>query len=324
MKSRKIVFMGTPQFAAYSLEKIIESGINVAAVVTVPDKKKGRGLKVAESEVKKVAKKYDLPLLQPEKLKDDDFLNNLRAFSADLFVVVAFKMLPKVVWEMPELGTINLHASLLPQYRGAAPINWAIINGEKETGVTTFFINEKIDTGEILKQKRVKIEDSDTAGDLHDKLMVVGADLLVETIYDVFSGDIIPIPQNKLLGKHEPLKMAPKIFRDDCRINWNLPMEQVYNFVRGLSPYPGAWCELELTKSGKKEKIEVKVLRAKKTNISTQGTKVGELIIRNGRVMVATSDFYVEITELKPQSKSVMSAEAFANGYAQFRPKIAF
>ncbi len=324
MESRKIVFMGTPQFAAYSLEKVINAGINVAAVVTVPDKRKGRGLRVTESEVKKVAREYGLPILQPEKLKDGDFLDELKSFAADMFVVVAFRMLPKAVWEMPALGTINLHASLLPQYRGAAPINWVIINGEKETGVTTFFINEKIDTGEILKQRRVKIDESDTAGDLHDKLMVVGADLLVETIYDIFSGDIVPIPQSDLIDKDEPLKMAPKIFRGDCRINWNLSSEQAYNFVRGLSPYPGAWCEMELTKNGRKEKIETKILKVKKTNIGVQGVETGALMLKNGKILVATNDFYIEIIELKPQSKSVMTAESFVNGYAQFQPKIVF
>ena len=324
IKERKIVFMGTPEFAAYSLEVILNSGIKVAGVVTTPDKKKGRGLKLSSSEVKKVAIKNGLPILQPANLKDEVFLSQLRNLEADLFVVVAFRMLPKVVWGMPSLGTINLHASLLPQYRGAAPINWAIINGEKETGVTTFFINEEIDTGAILKQQKVNISETDTAGDLHDKLMKVGANVLVETIINIFKGEIKPIPQDQLVSGNEELKKAPKIFRENCKIDWNKPSEEVYNFIRGLSPYPGAWTILELLKNGKSEKIELKILKASKTNKNTKGEVPGTLLFSGGKICVSTNDAYIELTEVKPQSKSSMSAEAFVNGYAQFNPKIVF
>ena len=319
---KKIVFMGTPQFAAYNLEKIITSGIEVAAVVTTPDKRKGRGLKVTESDVKRIARKYKLPILQPEDLKDENFVNELRAFDADLFVVVAFKILPKNVWQLPKLGTINLHASLLPQYRGAAPINWVIINGEKETGVTTFFINEKVDAGEILKQKRIKIYENDTVGDLHDRLMKLGAEVLVETINDIFYGRIKSISQKKIMISLDKLKKAPKIFKDTCKINWNLPASKVYNFIRGLSPFPGAWFKMELEKSGEKKIVEIKVLRAFKTNIKVNKNNPGIIFFIENKFLIAANDFFIELAEIKLQSKPVMSAVDFINGYSKYNLKI--
>lgn len=231
--------MGTPDFAVGSLSAICEAGYEVKAVVTVPDRQAGRGRKLTPSPVKEYAVGHELPVLQPEKLRDPEFLERLKSYNADLFVVVAFRMLPQVVWQMPRMGTFNLHASLLPDYRGAAPINWAIINGEKETGVTTFLLNEKIDEGEILLQERTPISATDTAETLHDRLMETGRQLVVETIRGLETGSITPQPQEV----SEP-KDAPKIFKDDCRIDWNKSGEEIVNFVRGLSPYPAAFMNL--------------------------------------------------------------------------------
>ena len=222
----KIVFMGTPDFAVTSLNKIIASGIEVAGVVTVPDRKSGRGQKVNSSPVKKAAESHGIPILQPEKLKNPEFLKELNDLNADLFVVVAFRMLPKEVWQMPALGTINLHGSLLPQYRGAAPINWAIINGEKKTGVTTFFIDEKIDTGAIIDAEEIEIGSEDTAGVLHDNMMHVGADLLSKTINKIFKGDVTTKSQKEI--NESSLRDAPKIFKEDCAVDWNNEIESIF------------------------------------------------------------------------------------------------
>ena len=235
--------MGTPDFAVESLRQLVNSGIQVAAVITVPDRKAGRGLQLSESAVKQFAKSHNLPVLQPEKLKSDDFLNQLKAINADLFVVVAFRMLPEEVWDMPPLGTINLHASLLPQYRGAAPINWAVINGEAKSGATTFFIEKEIDTGKIIDRIEVPIDENDTAGNLHDSLMVKGAGLLVKTVKSIFDGSYTSHDQLENT-KLPDLKSAPKIFKDDCRLNWNSDPKTLHNKIRGLSPYPTAWTVL--------------------------------------------------------------------------------
>ncbi|WP_395802765.1 methionyl-tRNA formyltransferase, partial [Daejeonella sp.] len=234
----KIVFMGTPDFAVASLNALLEAGFDVVGVITAPDKPSGRGQKINESAVKQFAQEKGLKILQPVKLKDPEFINELRSLQADLQVVVAFRMLPEMVWNMPPKGTINLHGSLLPQYRGAAPINWAIINGEKESGVTTFLLKQEIDTGDILFAESVKIEEQDSAGDLHDKLMTIGADLLVKTVKSIESGDYKEIPQDKMSEKE--LKSAPKIYKEDCLINWNQEVRTVQNHIRGLSPYPTA------------------------------------------------------------------------------------
>lgn len=238
-KDLRIVFMGTPEFAVASLKKLVEEGYNIVAVVTTPDKPAGRGQKLHESDVKVAARELGLPILQPEKLRDPEFVAAMQELKPDLGIVIAFRMLPEVIWAMPRLGTFNLHASLLPQYRGAAPINWAIINGEKETGITTFLLNHEIDKGAIVGQWKEPILAEDNIGSMYDKLMMKGCDLVVETVEKIASGDFTAIEQMHI--DEATLKPAPKIFKDDCRINWTWEGERIVNFVRGLSPYPAAW-----------------------------------------------------------------------------------
>lgn len=239
----RIVFMGTPEFAEFTLRRLVEDGYNIIGVVTMPDKPIGRhGSVLQSSPVKKYAVEQGIPVLQPEKLKDPLFIEQLMALRADLQIVVAFRMLPEVVWSMPRLGTFNLHGSLLPQYRGAAPINWAIINGDKETGVTTFFLKHEIDTGDIIHQERIPILPTDNAGTMHDKLMELGADLTVKTLEDIIADNVKPIPQSQIPASE--LRPAPKIFKETCRIDWNQPTARVNDFIRGLSPYPAAWTVL--------------------------------------------------------------------------------
>ena len=239
----RIVYMGTPEFAVEPLRCLVEGGYNVVGVITMPDKPAGRGHKLQFSPVKQYALDYNLPLLQPERLKDETFVEALRVWNADLQIVVAFRMLPEVVWNMPRLGTFNLHASLLPQYRGAAPINWAVINGDTETGITTFFLKHEIDTGEVIQQVRVPIAETDNVGIVHDKLMVLGARLVTETVDAILADTVKPIPQEEMAVVGE-LRPAPKIFKETCRIDWSQPVKQIYDFIRGLSPYPAAWTEL--------------------------------------------------------------------------------
>ena len=239
----RIVYMGTPEFAVEPLRCLVEGGYNVVGVITMPDKPAGRGHKLQFSPVKQYALDYNLPLLQPERLKDETFVEALRLWNADLQIVVAFRMLPEVVWNMPRLGTFNLHASLLPQYRGAAPINWAVINGDTETGITTFFLKHEIDTGEVIQQVRVPIAETDNVGIVHDKLMVLGARLVTETVDAILADTVKPIPQEEMAVVGE-LRPAPKIFKETCRIDWSQPVKQIYDFIRGLSPYPAAWTEL--------------------------------------------------------------------------------
>ena len=243
----RIIFIGTPEFAAESLKLILKNQFNVVAVITAPDKPSGRGLNIKYSAVKEIALEANLPILQPLNLKDEQFLNELKSFNADLQVIIAFRMLPEVVWNMPKLGSINLHASYLPQYRGAAPINWAIINGEKETGLTTFFLKHEIDTGDIILQEKISISDKENAGELHDRMMHEGAKLVVKTLKEIEAGTAKEKPQRLT----ENLKHAPKIFPDTCKISWEESAEALYNKIRGLSPYPGAFCML----GGKKFKI---------------------------------------------------------------------
>ena len=238
----RIVYMGTPEFAVEPLRCLVEGGYNVVGVITMPDKPAGRG-QVQFSPVKQYALEHDLPLLQPEKLKDETFVGALRAWNADLQIVVAFRMLPEVVWNMPRLGTFNLHASLLPQYRGAAPINWAVINGDTETGITTFFLKHEIDTGEVIQQVRVPIADTDNVGIVHDKLMMLGGRLVTETVDAILADAVRSVPQEEMIVAGE-LRPAPKIFKDTCRIDWSQPVKRIYDFIRGLSPYPAAWTEL--------------------------------------------------------------------------------
>ena len=237
--SLRIVYMGTPDFAVESLRCLVEGGYNVVGVITMPDKPAGRGHKIQFSPVKQYALEHNLPLLQPEKLKDDTFIENLRAWKADLQIVVAFRMLPEVVWSMPKHGTFNLHASLLPQYRGAAPINWAVMNGDTETGITTFFLKHEIDTGEVIQQVKIPIADTDDVGIVHDKLMMLGGKLVTETVDAIINGTVKSIPQEQMAVVGE-LRPAPKIFKDTCRINWGGTVKKIYDHIRGLSPYPAA------------------------------------------------------------------------------------
>ena len=257
----KIVYMGTPDFAVEPLRRLVEDKYNVVGVVTMPDKPAGRGHKLQFSPVKQYAVDNNLHVIQPEKLKAEEFVNELRSLNADLFIVVAFRMLPEVVWAMPRLGTFNLHGSLLPQYRGAAPLNWAVINGEKETGITTFFLTHEIDTGKIIQQEKIAINEEDNVGTIHDKLMIMGGDLVLDTVKNIIAGTIAPKPQEELYASESELKPAPKIFKETCHLDFNNPTENIHNLVRGLSPYPAAWANL--TAEGK-EDVQMKIYETKK------------------------------------------------------------
>lgn len=299
----RIVFMGTPDFAVASLRAIVEASFNVVGVVTAADKPAGRGLKLTESAVKQYATEQGLYILQPEKLKNPEFVNALRALQADVQVVVAFRMLPEIVWNMPALGTINVHGSLLPKYRGAAPINWAVINGEKETGVTTFRLKHEIDTGNILMQRSFPIAPNETAGEVHDRMKIIGAELLVETLKGIQAGTLQETPQQYT----EDFPHAPKIFTETCRIDWTQPADQVYNLVRGLSPYPGAFTTFE----GK----TLKVIRAEKL-YDTINVPAGEFE-SDGKsyLRFAAADGYLNITELQLEGKKKMPVIDFLRGY---------
>ncbi|MFU1856792.1 methionyl-tRNA formyltransferase [Sphingobacterium sp. NGMCC 1.201703] len=302
----RIIFMGTPDFAVASLEALIQSGEQVVAVVTVPDKPAGRGQKIHESAVKIYAAQHHIPVLQPVKLRDEAFLAELKSYQADLQVVVAFRMLPEVVWNMPRYGTINVHASLLPQYRGAAPINHAIMNGEQESGVTTFLLQHEIDTGNILLAEKVAISDTDTAGDLHDNLMHAGANTLLRTLEELKAGNLQPKSQDDI-APNEPLKHAPKIFKEDCKINWDQPTNVVYNFIRGLSPYPTAFTLLN-----------DKVLKIYKTEKEQRATDAAPGTIETDQknyLKFATQDGYISVTELQLEGKKKMNIVDFLKGY---------
>ncbi|WP_276364074.1 methionyl-tRNA formyltransferase [Daejeonella sp. H1SJ63] len=300
----KIVFMGTPDFAVASLNSLIEAGFEIGGVITAPDKPAGRGQKINESAVKKFAVEKGLRILQPVKLKDPGFLDELRSINADLQVVVAFRMLPEIVWNMPPKGTINLHASLLPQYRGAAPINWAIINGEKESGVSTFFLKQEIDTGDILFTEKVRIEDHDTAGDLHDKLMNIGSKLLVKTVKAIETGDYKETPQDHI--DINELKSAPKIFREDCKINWNKPTLQVFNHIRGLSPYPASFSTLQ----EKTLKIYTAI-----PEITVHQQKPGSIQTDNKTYLkFACTDGWISVIDLQLEGKKRMKVDEFLRG----------
>ncbi|GCB37440.1 methionyl-tRNA formyltransferase [Bacteroides faecalis] len=307
----RIVYMGTPDFAVEALRQLVEGGYNVVGVITMPDKPAGRGHKVQYSPVKQYALEQNLPLLQPEKLKDEAFVEALRAWKADLQIVVAFRMLPEVVWNMPRLGTFNLHASLLPQYRGAAPINWAVINGDTETGITTFFLKHEIDTGEVIQQVRVPIADTDNVEVVHDKLMMLGGKLVVETVDDILNGTVKSIPQEEMAVAGE-LRPAPKIFKETCRIDWNQPVKKVYDFIRGLSPYPAAWTEL-INSEG--EAVIMKVFESEKiheTHDLTPGT-----IVTDGKkyIKVAVPDGFVSILSLQLPGKKRLKTDEFLRGF---------
>ncbi|NCB97991.1 MAG: methionyl-tRNA formyltransferase [Bacteroidia bacterium] len=307
----KIVFMGTPRFAVAQLEKILENGYNVVAVVTAPDKPAGRGMALSSSEVKKYALTRDIPVLQPLSLKSEEFIETLKSYQGDLFIVVAFRMLPKVVWSMPALGTFNLHASLLPDYRGAAPINHAIINGETRTGVTTFMLDEEIDTGELLNRKECEIEPDDNFGTLHDKLMQIGGELIIKTIEDIIDGRTEPILQSSVEARMGDVHTAPKLNKENCRINWEDPSQRVHNLVRGLSPYPTAHTVI----SGKGQEIPVKIFRTSYDDQS-HGLKHGT-IVSDGKqeLKVACGSGFVYILELQVAGKKRMTIKEFLAGF---------
>ncbi len=312
-KSLRIVYLGTPEFAVEPLRRLVEGGYNVVGVVTMPDKPAGRGHKLQPSAVKSFAVEHNLPLLQPERLKDEAFLDALRRWNADLQIVVAFRMLPEVVWSMPRLGTFNLHASLLPQYRGAAPINWAIINGETQTGITTFFLQHDIDTGEVIRQTGVPISDTDDAGTVHDRLMMLGGDLVLETVDAIIDGTVKAVPQ-AALEDGVPLRPAPKIFKETCRICWNKPVRTICNLVRGLSPYPAAWTELRAADG---TLHNVKVFRsAPLEEALPEGTQTGD-IDTDGKTYlhVAAEDGYVDVLELQLPGHKRLEAGDFLRGF---------
>lgn len=305
MKDLRIIFMGTPDFAVATLKALVEEGKNIVAVITAPDKPAGRGRKINQSAVKKYAVANGLPVLQPSNLKDPEFLGELKTLEADLQIVVAFRMLPKQVWAMPKYGTFNLHASLLPDYRGAAPINWAIINGDTKTGVTTFFINEDIDTGAIIKQKSIEIDATASVGMLHDQLMSLGSKVVVETVELIEGGEINPIKQQS--GTYRP---APKLNKENCRINWHKPALSIYNHIRGLNPYPGAWTVLE----NNSEQIEVKIYDGIIIEEAHQ-YPIGHLVISKKKILVAIEDGFFEIKDLKLAGKRRMETISLLNGY---------
>lgn len=309
----RIVYMGTPEFAVESLRRLVEGGYNVVGVITMPDKPVGRHQDTLQaSAVKQYAMAHGLPVLQPEKLKDPAFLEQLRALRADLQIVVAFRMLPEVVWAMPPLGTFNLHASLLPQYRGAAPINWAVINGETETGVTTFFLRHEIDTGAVIRQVRVPIADTDNVGIVHDKLMEVGGQLVVDTVDRILAGDVHPVPQEEM-PDCGTLKAAPKIFKETCRMDWQgKTLKQLHDFVRGLSPYPAAWTEMQ-DASGKVYSLKI---FATEKEAGTPEEPTGT-ILSDGRtyLKVAVDGGYLHLTELQIAGKKRMRTEDFLRGF---------
>jgi len=307
--------MGTPEFAVESLKALVEGGYNVVAVVTQPDKPVGRHQDtLSPSPVKRYALSRGLPVLQPAKMKDPAFVERLRSFNADLQVVVAFRMLPEVVWAMPRYGTFNVHAALLPQYRGAAPINWAVINGERKTGVTTFFLDKDIDTGRIIMQEPFTIEDDFNVEDVYNGLMRLGAGIATRTIDKIIEGGgaVESLPQEDLIITGQELRNAPKIFKETCLIDWNSAAESVRNFIRGLSPYPGAWTNL-VSANGKSSVM--KIFKSANARIACSGHAPGEMILHNDRLYIATRDCWLQIDELQLSGKKRMDAKTFLNGF---------
>ncbi|WP_443914366.1 methionyl-tRNA formyltransferase [Phocaeicola plebeius] len=311
-KDLRIVYMGTPEFAVESLKRLVEGGYQVVGVITMPDKPMGRhGSVLQPSPVKQYAVSQGLKVLQPEKLKDENFLAELRDLKADLQIVVAFRMLPEVVWNMPRLGTFNLHASLLPQYRGAAPINWAVINGETETGITTFFLKHEIDTGEIIDQVRVPIADTDNVEIVYDKLMHLGGDLVVKTVDAILEGNVKTIPQEQLAAATE-LRPAPKIFKETCRIDWQAGVKKVYDFVRGLSPYPAAWTELH---QGDTAPLAMQNFEREKV-FDAHNLKPGSIVTdKKTYFQIASTDGFVKVLSLQLAGKKRMEVADFLRGY---------
>lgn len=304
-KDIRIVFMGTPNFAVTILQHLIENNYNVVGVITAPDKPAGRGRKLNQSAIKKYALSQNLPILQPKNLKDSDFNSELKALKANLHIVVAFRMLPKSVWSMASLGTFNLHASLLPAYRGAAPINWAIINGETKTGVTTFFIDEKIDTGEIILQKEIPIKEDETVGQLHDTLMYLGANLVTETVDLIAKGNVKTTKQPELEEKS-----APKLYPHNCKIDWSKSLEGIYNHIRGLNPYPSAWTTI----INDNKEITAKLYKVAKEFCSHK-FDIGKIITSKKELKVATKDGFLIINEIKLSGKKLMDTQSLLNGF---------
>ena len=305
MRELRIVFMGTPDFAVATLDAILKANYNVVGVITAPDKPAGRGQKMQQSAVKKYALEKGLNILQPTNLKNKDFLNELEILKANIQIVVAFRMLPDIIWKIPEYGTFNLHASLLPNYRGAAPINWAIINGETKTGVSTFFIDEKIDTGNIILQEEIPISEDETVGGLHDKLMIIGSKLVVKTIQLISENTIKTTKQPEI-----EIKSAPKIFTETCKINWNANVNSIYNLIRGLNPYPTAWTTL----INNNEEIKVKIFDVKKEVLKHSFTN-GRIITSKNELKIATKDGFIIVESLQLAGKKKMDTKSLLNGF---------
>lgn len=306
MKVLRIVFMGTPDFAVATLKTLVNNNYNVVGVITAPDKPAGRGRKLNESAVKKYAKAEGLNILQPTNLKNEDFIKELKALHANLQIVVAFRMLPKAVWQMPEIGTFNLHASLLPNYRGAAPINWAIINGEQKTGVSTFFIDEKIDTGEMILQESITIDPKENAGSLHDKLMHIGSKLVLKTVNLIENTNVTTTPQIDT----DDIKTAYKLNRENCKIDWNDSINNIYNMIRGLSPYPAAWCTI----INGAERLDVKIYKIEK-EIETHSNTIGTIICTKKTLKISVKGGYINLLEIKLPGKKAMDVKSLLNGY---------
>ena len=314
-KDLKIIFMGTPEFAVGTLSALVEGGYNVVAVVTQPDRPVGRHQDTLQpSQVKQYAISKGLPILQPEKMKDPVFIEALRSFNADIQVVVAFRMLPEIVWDMPRFGTFNVHAALLPQYRGAAPINWAVINGETKTGVTTFFLDHNIDTGRIILQDTFEIKDDYNVEDVYNGLMSLGAKAALKTLDMIIAGNgnVETMEQECLISDESVLHSAPKIFKETCQINWNNTCKQIYDFIRGLSPYPGAWTNIRYN-DGKSSVL--KIYNTSKTTTSSLDITPGALFIDKGQLFVATKDCWLRLNEIQLSGKKRMDAKTFINGF---------
>lgn len=312
-KDIRIVYMGTPDFAVAPLKELIEKNYNVVGVITTVDKPAGRGKKLRESAIKIYAKEQGLTILQPEKLKDTEFNQQLRELKPDLQIVVAYRMLPEIVWQLPKLGTFNLHASLLPQYRGAAPINWAIINGDKKTGLTTFLIDKEIDTGKILLQEEIEITNLDNAGSLHDKIMQKGAKLVAETVNIIFEGKIIPKPQNVLISNVSAPKPAPKIFKNDCKINWVQTGKKIYDFIRGLSPYPAAWTIFQSINSDKI--LSVKILETEWIEENHDFMLLEINSDKKSYFHISVTGGFIAIKSIQLEGKKIMKIADFLRGF---------
>ena len=310
-ESLKIVFFGTPDFAVESLDRLVKGGYNIVGVVTMPDKAAGRGHKMFQSPVKEYALEHGLHLMQPVNLKDPEFVHQLRSLNADLQIVIAFRMMPEVVWNMPPLGTFNLHASLLPKYRGAAPINWAVMNGDKETGVTTFFLKHEIDTGDIIQQEKIEIAETDNVGIIHDRLMTLGAGMVVETVDAIINGTVKPIPQDQLINQDEEPTPAPKIFKETCEINFNRSARDVYNHIRGLSPYPAAWTNI---KDANGVEYSLKIYETELPSDHQVGNP-GDVVATKDTLTFACADGSISIKSLQLAGKKRMTTAEFLRGF---------